>query len=63
MSRMSGHFLQGGDGGGLDGSFGSGRVSEIVGAFEMDDFCDRDFGHVCGSIAGWILSFPDRGGL
>lgn len=48
----AGTFSQGGDGGGPDGTFGSGRVFEIVGAFEMDeaDFCDWDFGHLCGKL-------------
>ena len=61
----SGTFFQCGDGGGPDGTFGSGRVFEIVGAFEMDeaDFCDRDFGHFCGNIARWIVNFPNGEGL
>ena len=40
-------FFQGGDGGGPVGTFGSGGIFELVGAFELDeaDLCDRCFGH------------------
>lgn len=39
-------FLQHGDGGGSDGTFGSGGVLKFVGIFEVDEanFCDWGFG-------------------